>query len=124
MNNHENTIKLICEKRGDEKINAFNCCGFCVCEIITDDGLEHNYDDEKGYWLLGFLKSKETLVAVFGEEMHEDEPSETADYSGVCEACGATIGETDRCFEYHHNQMGYELEEILKYYEEYLGGKE
>lgn len=95
----ENTIKKICEKTGAD----WNYWESLIRRYYPDKAVEHQ--------LLGFLKSKETLIAVFGEEAIPT--SDETVKAGVLYV-----------WQYHHNNMGYTLDEILAYYEKFLEVKE
>lgn len=100
---NKDIIRKICEKTGHRELRGWSERCFCKYHLNTVAG------EDKELAVLGFLKSKETLIAVFGEE-------EEADKDGICLHCGGKIQD----WKYHAEKMSYTLEEILGYYEKYL----
>ena len=104
---HEKTLEKICEKRGFAKGSAK-----IIYTQLQEKFSNRLFTDE---WLLGFLCSKETLVACFGEEYKR-------------QLDGEFNGDEDYCvpeLQYHGGWMvGMTAEERLDYYGEYLEVKE
>jgi hypothetical protein len=122
--NYESTIKKICEKRGAD----FSLLKYIV-SILEKEGRSETY------YLLGFLKSKETLIAVFGEDFwhfgwNQNDPSDVMHWGWFAPGVKFSIRDhaemiTGRPAWKHHGEvMGYTLDEVLKYYSEYLEVKE
>lgn len=135
MKNKQEILKKICGKNGHKQ--EFG--GMCFCDVyqLFIFRLLHEFS------LLGFLKSKDTLIKVFGEEdtcslCGGNEPEGITintdygtgiEHDAICKKCGATWidkaefseeGFVIPAYEWHHNQMGYDVIECLEYYGRYL----
>ena len=95
---HEKILEKICEKRG---------LGMMALKAILSS------PSIKDYWILGFLCSKETLIAVFGEGFINNGCFEELTVGHVCEYLSAG---TIIAWQYHDYQMsGMTAEERLEY---------
>lgn len=121
MNKFESTIKKICEKTGDDVLH--------VSRMIFSLSPQ-----EDKTWLLGWAKSKEVLIAVFGEELvcsrcGNDKSKSVLIYGEIrksrfCSRCHLKWKHKIKSFIWHHNKLGFTLDEVMKYYSDYLGREE
>lgn len=98
MKEQQEIIQKICGIAGHKGVMMhpiFSYTPICMCKFYdTDLGFTDKYKDLYMIVLLGFLKSKEVLIGVFGEEQD---------------------------LQYHQSAMGYTVEECLEYYGRFLG---
>lgn len=118
MKEQQEIIQKICGIAGHKGVMMhpiFSYTPICMCKFYdTDLGFTDKYKDLYMIVLLGFLKSKEVLVSVWGED---------------CWLCSTypkkSIAhlehEKDTCWQHAHNEMGYTVEECLEYYGRFLG---
>jgi hypothetical protein len=86
-----------------------------IAKITGDNYISFNDTKAGRRECLGWLKEKETLIAVFGEKKS----------CGGCTSATASISHMSSCkrewegWQYHAQEMGYTLEEVLNYYAGY-----
>lgn len=118
---HKEIIQKICERLGHQK--NYGKCFHEIAEKL-DTILTLPYRKNQ---ILGWLKSKEVLIGVFGEEVVTPccgfIPDDGDDFF-TCDGCAITYPHTIACpyaWQYHHNQLPHTIKECLEYYGRELG---
>lgn len=128
MKNKQEILKKICQKKypNDGKYSSDELIRF-YDKLVDQYGVT-----VADYFLLGWLKSKDTMVAVFGEENVcpdcgvQYEEAELPDYPehGIFMKCDCGLNKDvafQEAFVYHHNQTaGFTAIETLNYMARYL----